>query len=129
MFNIIVKFCISVSIVRSTDTSFLFEKIDSECVLKWKDIGMALGFSSQELDSIPDHVSLHTPRFYFKELLDQWCQWPSKNHPDIPSLERLSQVLRATGFGVQANIVDKISLPSSEKQSMFILTGCIQIYV
>ena len=112
--------------MRSTDTSFLFEKIDSECVLEWKSIGMALGFSSQELNSIPDHVPDPTPRFYYKELLDQWCQWPSENHPEIPSLERLSQALRATGFGVQANIVDKISLPSSEKQSMCILTGCTE---
>ena len=70
---------------------------------KWREIGQALNFRHGELLNI-----IHsTTQQLLTELLNQWSQWPTADHPDIPTVERLRDALRSelVGLGAVANDV------------------------
>ena len=62
---------------------------------KWCDIGLSLGFLSPELDTISSMSKLFSgaPTSYLQEILSQWIQWPTVNHPTRPTLETLLSLI------------------------------------
>ena len=62
---------------------------------KWKAVGLALGFSMNELKQIEATVSLTTegPEAYFREMLSRWLKWAPPNH-SLPSSHTLAKALR-----------------------------------
>ena len=78
---------------------------------KWHDIGLGLGFPPSELNQISSNPSLFmsAPASFLKELLSQWVQWPTANHPTKPTLRALCETLRSSlvGLGSLANKVER----------------------
>ena len=78
---------------------------------KWNPIGLSLGFTPHELCTISCMVTLLTgaPVSYLQELLSQWVQWPTTDHPNHPTLRALCTVLRSSlvGLGSLADEVEK----------------------
>ncbi len=70
---------------------------------KWKEIGSSLNFHSGELENIS--YSGTTPQQLLSKLLSQWTQWPTADHPDDPTMEKLHDALRSglVGLGAVAN--------------------------
>ena len=68
----------------------------------WYDIGLGLGFAPSELISIRGNQSMlmSAPASYLKELLSQWVQWPTMNHPTRPTLGALCEALRSPYVGL-----------------------------
>lgn len=62
---------------------------------KWYDIGLVLGFVPPELNSIHGmpKLLLGAQGSYLKEMLSQWCQWPTDRHPHTPTIEALCRTL------------------------------------
>ena len=75
------------------DHSWLFQKIKKVSV-KWRDVGVALGFSFDKLEPIANKGSLNTDEHYMQELLSRWLKWAPPNHP-LPCLEDLATALRS----------------------------------
>ena len=65
---------------------------------RWRDIGMELGFTQPELNQIGKNPMLLTtaPKSFMTELLSQWVQWPTKDHPKVPTLGALCDTLRSS---------------------------------
>ena len=61
---------------------------------KWKDIGLALGFSSSDLNSIEQShlLAVRGVKAYFHELIRQWLQWTPPDH-DSPTITALHEAL------------------------------------
>ena len=78
---------------------------------KWYEIGIGLGFAPSELDKIKSSLSLlmTAPTSYLIELMNQWVQWPTVNHPTKPTLQSLCVTLRSSlvGLGSLAEEVEK----------------------
>ena len=78
---------------------------------KWNPIGLSLGFTAHELSNISCMVTLLTgaPVSYLQELLSQWVQWPTADHPSHPTLGALCTALRSSlvGLGSLAEEVEK----------------------
>ena len=78
---------------------------------KWNQIGLSLGFTQHELRTISNMVILLTgaPVSYLQELLSQWVQWPTTDHPNHPTLEALCTALSSSlvGLGSLAEEVEK----------------------
>jgi hypothetical protein len=78
---------------------------------KWNLIGLSLGFTPHELNNILSMVILLTwaPVSYLQELLSQWVQWPTTDHPSHPTLRALCTSLRSclVGLGGLAEEVEK----------------------
>ena len=78
---------------------------------KWNPIGLNLGFTSHELDTISSMSRLFNmaPVSYLQELLSQWVQWPTTEHPNNPTLEALCSALQSplAGLGSLAKDVEK----------------------
>ena len=78
---------------------------------KWCNIGLSLGFLPPELDTISSMSKLFAgaPASYLQEILSQWIQWPTANHPTRPTLETLCAALRSplVGLGSLADKVEK----------------------
>ena len=77
----------------------------------WWEIGMELGFTPPELNQIRKNPMLHTTglRSFLTELLSQWVQWPTKDHPHKPTLGALCEALRSSlvGLGQLAEKVER----------------------
>ena len=58
------------------------------------------------------------PVSYLQELLSQWVQWPTTEHPSNPTLEALCAALRSplVGLGSLAKEVEKEIKPRTGKQ-------------
>ena len=69
---------------------------------KWRCVGLALKFDPNELKVIEGSPSLFTsaPTSYLTELLCQWVQWPTVNHPTRPTLGALCAALRSAPVGL-----------------------------
>jgi len=80
--------------VKQEDVLFLVGFLD-DCTDKWKDIGAALGFSDESLHSISQDPQWSTLQQCFRELLDQWSDWPTDNH----SLQQLCVALCSKQVG------------------------------
>ena len=78
---------------------------------KWNEIGLGLGFVPSELRQISSNMSLliFSPASYLRTLLEQWVQWPTKEHPTKPTLEALCEALRGSlvGLGSLAEQVER----------------------
>ena len=69
---------------------------------RWEFIGLGLGFIQGELDNIKGNVLLihNAPKSFMKELLSQWCQWPVREHSELPTVRCLCDTLRSTVVGL-----------------------------
>ena len=87
--------------MEDKDIFFLLNLMCSYSFL-WKCIGLGLGFKPGELDNIQGDVQLlhGAPKSYMQELLSQWCQWPVREHSELPTLRRLCDTLRSTVVGL-----------------------------
>ena len=79
---------------------------------KWNEIGLGLGFTQPELShNIASKPLLQAgaPTSYLRELLSQWVQWPTKDHPHKPTMEALCKALRSSLVGLEqlANEVER----------------------
>ena len=78
---------------------------------KWNEIGLGLGFVPPELRQISSNPTLimHAPASFLRMLLEQWVQWPTKDHPTKPTLEALCEALRGSlvGLGRLAEQVER----------------------
>ena len=69
---------------------------------KWNLIGAELGFLQPELRQIQAApiLMLNAPLSYLQELLSLWTEWPTENHPHLPTLKALSTALRSSLVGL-----------------------------
>ena len=78
---------------------------------KWNPIGLSLGFTQHELNTISGMLKLlqGAPVSYLQELLSQWVQWPTTDHPSHPTVRALCTALRSSlvGLGSLADKVEK----------------------
>ena len=79
---------------------------------KWDRIGLGLGFLQPELNQIVNNpllFMLGAPASFLRELLSQWVQWPTVNHPIQPTLRALCEALRSSlvGLGCLAKEVER----------------------
>ena len=104
--------------MRSGDVAFLVSHLHKDASHKWSEIGLALNFRDGELKSIIQSFPRATTQQLLTELLSQWCQWPTADHSDVPTMERLCDALRSglVGLGAQANDLYELrnSLPSKQ---------------
>ena len=86
---------------------------------KWRDIGASLRFHLGELENIVHTYPRATPQRLLTELLHQWSQWPTAEHPQAPTMERLCDALRSgqVGLGAEANdlYATRTNLPSQNE--------------
>lgn len=82
------------------------------CAYKWEAIGSVLGFLPGELKNIAHSSPRSSVQHYLKEVLSQWAHWPTTNHPQVPTLERLCAALRSdlVGLGDVAQDLSKQTL-------------------
>ncbi len=104
-------------LVRSGDVNWLMEFLH-KCAYRWREIGSALNFQYGELENINRSNPGATTQQLLTELLSQWSQWPTADHPDDPTIERLCDALRSgqVGLGAVANTLYELrdSLPSKQ---------------
>ena len=78
---------------------------------KWNPIGLSLGFTQHELNTIFGMLKLlvGAPVSYLQELLSQWVQWPTEKHQNNPTLGALCTALCSSlvGLGSLAEEVEK----------------------
>ena len=76
---------------------------------KWRTIGMELGFTLAELNQINSKplLLITAPTSYLTELLSQWVEWPTVNHPTKPTLEALCETLRSSVVGL-GSLAEKV---------------------
>ena len=69
---------------------------------KWKFIGAELGFLPSELRQIEAAplLMLNAPLSYLQELLSLWIEWPTEDHPHLPTLKALITALRSSLVGL-----------------------------
>ena len=77
------------------DHTWLFQKI-KKVSAKWRDVGEALQFSYDQLETIAYKRSLKTDEHYMQEFLSRWLKWAPPNHP-LPCVEDLATALRSVG--------------------------------
>ena len=82
--------------------------------LKWRKIGLALGFTEPELQDIESKPALliTAPFSYLEDLMSQWIQWPTDDHESEPTLEKLCTALKSSlvGLGRLAKEVENTML-------------------
>ena len=101
---------------------------------KWNPIGLSLGFTQHELNTIFGMLKLlvGAPVSYLQELLSQWVQWPTADHPSHPTLGALCTALRSSlvGLGSLAEEVEKemkqIECATGKLHSWSSLQECIR---
>lgn len=71
---------------------------------KWRLLGCSLGFLHPQLNQIECKPLLlqGAPLSWLEEMLSQWLQWPTDQHPEIPSIEALCSSLKSTLVGLGA---------------------------
>eukprot|EP00731_Ephydatia_muelleri_P000664 Em0001g664a len=69
---------------------------------RWRAIGVVLGFTIDELDSIVREPGRHGDEDYYAAMLRRWLDWAPPNHSP-PLLHSLLSALRAKGKEIQAN--------------------------
>ena len=102
-------------IVREEDVRFLTEFLNNYSY-KWEDIGTALNFLNGELQAIPMNNPRGSVQQFLREVLNKWIQWPTDDHREEPTLDKLCAALRGRLVGLGA-VADKLhakrtSLPS-----------------
>ena len=74
----------------------------------WKEIGIHIGFTSDQLDNIQARPLLLTsaPNSWLSTMLVEWLQWApgdGRGSASSPTLDALRAAIRQAGFGVTAN--------------------------
>ena len=71
---------------------------------RWNPIGLNLGFTPHELVQISSMVRLlpGAPGSYLQELLSQWVQWPTTDHPSHSTVRALCTALRSSLVGLDS---------------------------
>ena len=77
------------------DHRWLFQSVRKVSAM-WRDIGEALEFSYDQLETIADKRSLKTDEHYMQELLSRWLKRAPPKHP-LPCVEDLATALRSVG--------------------------------
>ena len=90
-------------------------------VLKWRVVGVCLGFTLGELDNIQDNPTLKTtaPNSWLSAMLSEWLQWApgdSRGSTSFATLEGLKAALRDAGLGAAAHDLSFQSPPSGIDQ-------------
>ena len=85
----------------------LLQQISSHAA-KWRGIGICLGFTANELDTIQSKPALFTeaPSSWLQEMLAQWLQWApgdSRGSTSFATLENLRTALSQAGLGAAAH--------------------------
>ena len=64
--------------------------------VRWKELGLALGFLKSELDEIEATVSYAAggPKAYLRELLSSWLDWAPPKRP-FPTCRSLAEALQS----------------------------------
>ena len=65
---------------------------------KWRQIGVALKFSKNVLDTIAATSGNSSPEDCFTDLLSRWLNWAPPNH-DLPTVKTLAEALRECTVG------------------------------
>ena len=68
----------------------------------WEEIGTALNFRYNELQSIKNSSRIASPQQHLNQLLDEWTQWPNSSHHEVPTLKSLCDALRSDALGLTA---------------------------
>ena len=86
---------------------------------KWDKIGLGLGFTPSELNQIRSNLSLlmSAPTSFLTNLLSQWTQWPTKDHPTKPTLKVFCETLRSSLVGL-GKLAERV-----EREMKYSLTG------
>ena len=95
------------------DVFYLMELLEEYSYL-WQRIGLYLGFVPLEITAMYSHYTSRYHIMYDGEssesclhhLLTQWVQWPTREHPNRPTLEALCSSLRMAGQRWLAERVD-----------------------
>ena len=79
MINYVLMFGLSndfteTTVLQSEDFDEIYSKLES-CASHWMDIGLKLGFTKAEMDSIQQNPMLMTPERCMKQMLRQWLLW------------------------------------------------------
>ena len=69
---------------------------------KWRQIGLSLDFSYDELEDIRHSAPNLTTQLLLTKVLTDWSQWPTKPHPNLPTMEALCDALRDGRVGLGA---------------------------
>ena len=111
------KFCLC----TAEDVSHIAEDVLSEhnlrlllrfvkgAVPKWREIGLALGFTMDVLDAIaakPENVSRGAIACFI-DLLNRWLKWAPPNH-DLPTVKTLAEALREGTVGEERMAYDLV---------------------
>lgn len=104
------------------DISELME-LCGDYAFRWNDIGLQLGFLNPQLHVIQSNplLLINAPKSYLQELLSQWVQWPTKKHPEKPSLRVLCSALKAIGLGALSEKVEKEMIVRREHKGQNII--------
>ena len=101
--------------MRSEDVSFLMTRLHHYAYM-WRAIGTALNFQFAEMENIRHSFPTATTSDLLHVLLSQWSQWPTAEHSQDPTLEKLCDALRSSlvGLGAPASELyeDRSNLPS-----------------
>ena len=81
---------------------------------KWRDIGYSLTFQDGELENISQTYPRFTPQQPLTVMLNQWVQWPTKDHRVYPTVEQLCEALRKDKVGLGCS---KYHLNSASRNS------------
>ena len=98
--------------VKSEDVNLLVRHLRDHAY-KWREIGSSLDFRYCEMENISHSNPRATTQQLLMELLSQWSQWPTADHPDIvPTVEKLCDALHSglVGLGAEANDLCKLML-------------------
>ena len=100
----IIFFVILGSRITSGDIAFVMSHL-CQRAYKWREIGLALHFEDGELENIRHSFPTATTQQLLSKLLSQWSQWPTADHSDVPTMERLCDALRSglVGLGAEAD--------------------------
>jgi hypothetical protein len=113
--------------VKRNDVSFLVNELYTTAA-KWREIGMGLGFVYGELNNIAATGPGFGPEECLVRMLADWAEWPNSRHKDLPTMDKLCEVLR-TFSGALANELEakKNQLPSSQERNYNRISGNVRI--
>ena len=95
------------TVLTSGHYASLIQQLSSD-VVKWREIGIYLGFSANELNLIQSKPALFTeaPTSWLQEIISQWLQWApgdSRGSNSFATLENLKSALSRAGLGTTAH--------------------------